>query len=348
METVLSEGMLLGMGNPLLDISAVTDEKFLEKYALRANDAILAEEKHMPLYKEIIENYNVEYIAGGSTQNALRVAQWILQKPNVTVFIGSVGKDNYSRILENKAREDGVNVKYQYTTERPTGTCAVLITNNGAYRSLCANLAAAECFSVSHLQQPDVKKLIDNADFYYSSGFFLTVSIETIIEVAQIALKRNKLFMMNLSAPFLPVFYKYQMMRAMPYVDILFGNETEALAFAKEQNFGTEDLKAIALKMILLPKQNRSRQRIVILTQGSKLPVLLATDDKITEFPVKEVPPEQVVDTNGAGDAFVGGFLSQLVQNEPYDVCVKCGIWAAAQIVQRSGCTFSGKSTFSP
>ncbi|XP_073993108.1 adenosine kinase 2 isoform X2 [Rhodnius prolixus] len=276
METVLSEGMLFGMGNPLLDISAITDDEFLQKYDLRPNDAILAEAKHMPLYKEIIENYNVEYIAGGSTQNALRVAQWILQKKNVTAFIGSVGKDDYSRILENKAREDGVNVRYQYTAERQTGTCAVLITNNGAYRSLCANLAAAECFVVSHLQEPAVKKLIEHAEFYYSSGFFLTVSIDTILEVAQIALQRNKLFMMNLSAPFLPVFYKEQMMRAMPYVDILFGNETEALAFAKEQNFCTEDLTTIALKMTLLPKQNRLRPRIVILTQGSKLPVLLA------------------------------------------------------------------------
>lgn len=67
--------MLFGMGNPLLDISAITDDEFLQKYDLRPNDAILAEAKHMPLYKEIIENYNVEYIAGGSTQNALRVAQ---------------------------------------------------------------------------------------------------------------------------------------------------------------------------------------------------------------------------------------------------------------------------------
>lgn len=47
--------------------------------------------------------------------------QWILQKKNVTAFIGSVGKDDYSRILENKAREDGVNVRYQYTAERQTG-----------------------------------------------------------------------------------------------------------------------------------------------------------------------------------------------------------------------------------
>lgn len=33
---------------------------------------------------------------------------------------------------------------------------------------------------------------------------------------------------------------------------------------------------------------------------------------ELTEYPVPKVPEELIVDTNGAGDAFVGGFLSQL------------------------------------
>lgn len=32
-------------------------------------------------------------------------------------------------------------------------------------------------------------------------------------------------------------------------------------------------------------------------------------DGKVREFPVTQLPPEQVVDTTGAGDAFVGGLL---------------------------------------
>lgn len=67
--------MLVGLCNPLLDISAATDVAFLEKYDLQLNNAILAEEKHRPLYKELVSQYKVDYIAGGSGQNALRVAQ---------------------------------------------------------------------------------------------------------------------------------------------------------------------------------------------------------------------------------------------------------------------------------
>lgn len=41
---------LFCMGNPLLDMQVTNGEKLLEKYDLKANDAILAEEKHAPLY----------------------------------------------------------------------------------------------------------------------------------------------------------------------------------------------------------------------------------------------------------------------------------------------------------
>lgn len=158
------------MGNPLLDISAAVDDEFLAKYDMKANDAILATEKHKPLYKELIEKYESEYIAGGSVQNALRVAQWILEKPNVTTFFGCVGEDKYSKILEEAARKDGVNVQYQFTDKEPTGTCGVLLT--GMHRSLCANLAAANCFTIDHIRKQENRKLIEKAQFYYVSVSF--------------------------------------------------------------------------------------------------------------------------------------------------------------------------------
>ena len=83
--------------------------------------------------------------------------------------MGCVGKDKYSKILEKKAKEDNLDVRYQYTDEQPTGTCAVLITNNGKCRSLCANLAAANCFSPCHIEVLENKKLIEDACFYYIS-----------------------------------------------------------------------------------------------------------------------------------------------------------------------------------
>ncbi|XP_046409299.1 adenosine kinase 2-like isoform X1 [Neodiprion fabricii] len=338
-----NEGLLLGMGNPLLDISATVDEDFLKKYELKANDAILAEKKHKTLYDELIEQYKADFIAGGSTQNSMRVAQWFLERPNIATFMGCVGNDKYAQILKDKARSDGINVHYQYTDEEPTGTCAVLIT--GKERSLCANLAAANCFSVSHIQVPENRELLEKAAFIYISGFFLTVSPETIQEVARHALDKGKTFLMNLSAPFLCEFFKTPMRAALPYVDILFGNETEAETFATVNELGTKDIKEIALEISKMEKVNNKKKRIVIFTQGHG-PVILAKDNTITEFSVDQIPEEKVVDTNGAGDAFVGGFLAQFIQGRSLETSIKCGIWAASQIIQRSGCTYEGKPDF--
>lgn len=63
------------MGNPLLDMLVLAKEDLLLKYGLDANNACLAEEKHQPLYQELVDKYEVEYIAGGAVQNSLRVAQ---------------------------------------------------------------------------------------------------------------------------------------------------------------------------------------------------------------------------------------------------------------------------------
>lgn len=60
------EGAILGMCNPLLDISSDVPAEFLEKYGVSLNNAILAEEKHIPLYEDLIANYPVQYIAGNN------------------------------------------------------------------------------------------------------------------------------------------------------------------------------------------------------------------------------------------------------------------------------------------
>ncbi|XP_078034188.1 adenosine kinase 2 isoform X2 [Augochlora pura] len=297
------------------------------------------------MYEELIEKYKADFIAGGSVQNTMRVAQWFLDKPRVATYMGCVGTDKYSKILEDRARADGLNVRYQYTNKESTGTCAVLITGND--RSLCANLAAANYFSPSHIEEIENKKLIDAAEYIYLSGFFLTVTPETIQAVARHAYENNKMFMMNLGAPFLCDLYRKPMLAALPYVDVLFGNETEAETFAKVNNFQTVDRKEIALKLCKMEKINKQRQRIIVITQGAGN-VLLAKDNTVTEFPTSRIPPEKVVDTNCAGDAFVGGFLAQLIQGKDIDVCIKCGIWAATEIIQRSGCTYEGKPNFTP
>ncbi|EDW19162.1 adenosine kinase isoform X2 [Drosophila mojavensis] len=344
MTSKLQEGILVGCGNPLLDISAPVPLQFLEGYGMNVDDAILAEERHMPIYRELVDGYQAEYLAGGSVQNSLRIAQWILRQPNVAVFFGCVGQDDYADILREKARAAGVDAHYQVSPDTPTGTCAVLIT--GTHRSLCANLAAANKFTIDHLEQPANKALIDNAQYYYISGFFLTVNPPSIMRVAATANAKQRPFLMNLSAPFISQYFMEPLMAVMPYVDIIFGNEAEAHAFATAQGWPADaDLREIGKRLVALPKINSERPRIAILTQGCD-PVLLIQHDKVQEFPVTRLAVHEIVDTNGAGDAFVGGFLSQYVQGKSLDVCIRCGNYAAGHIIKNPGCTYSGEPEF--
>ncbi|XP_053306982.1 adenosine kinase isoform X1 [Spea bombifrons] len=340
-----SENTLFGMGNPLLDICAVVDKDFLDKYGLKANDQILAEDKHKELFEELVKKFKVDYHAGGSTQNSVKVAQWMIQKPHkVATFFGCIGKDKFGEILKKKAEEARVDAHYYEQSEQPTGTCAACIT--GDNRSLVANLAAANCYDkTKHLDLKENWQLVEKAKVYYIAGFFLTVSPESIMKVGTQASESNKIFCMNLSAPFISQFYKEPLMKAMPYVDILFGNETEAAAFAREQGFETDDISEIARRTQALPKVNSSRPRVVVFTQGSE-DTIMATADEVRSFPVLEIDQSKIVDTNGAGDAFVGGFLSQLVSEKPLEECVRAGHYSANVVIRRAGCTLPEKPDF--
>ncbi|XP_037933404.1 adenosine kinase isoform X2 [Teleopsis dalmanni] len=340
----LSHGKLVGFGNPLLDISAHVDTKFLEKYGLKSNDAILATEKHMEIFQELVKNYKVEYIAGGSVQNTLRVCQWIINRPCTAVFFGGVGKDKYADIIEEKARIDGVDTLYQVNDKAPTGTCAVLITGND--RSLVANLAAANFFTEDHLKIPENDEVLKNAEYIYISGFFISVSPPSIRRAAKIAVEGNRFFMMNLSAVFVLDLYKDFIMEIFPYVDTLFGNREEMLAFSEHiGKWDTKDVIKIAQNMVKYEKVNKKRKRLIVITQGYD-PVLVVQEDSVKEYDVPRAT--LIVDTNGAGDAFVGGFLSQFVNRKGLKACLHCGVWAASKIIQTHGCTFDGPADYVP
>ena len=83
----------------------------------------------------------------------------------------------------------------------------------------------------------------------------------------------------------------------------------------------------------------------------------------IREFPVK--PPLQIVDTNGAGDSFVGGklirsffvelfkyfivgFLAYLALGKSHDEAIQAGAYCAFECIQQSGCTYPEKPSFDP
>jgi len=338
-----AEGILFGIGNPLLDISAHVEPAYLDKYHLKAGNAILAEASHLPIYEEMQKLYPVEYIAGGAAQNSIRVAQWLLGTPRASVYVGCIGKDDNGKTLRSATEAAGVETQYLYDETAVTGTCAVLITDKE--RSLCTNLGAANNYKKSHIESPILQKVIERAQLYYSTGYFLTVSPDTLVHIGEHAAKNNKPFLFNLAAPFVIQFFSQQMESVLPYVDVVFSNEDEAKAFGTKYNWG-EDLKIIAQKLASWDKKNDKRPRTVIFTQGADKTVVYH-DGKIHEYQPLKIAREAIVDLNGAGDAFAGGFLAGYALGKDIEQCVKAGHYAASEVIQRSGCTLPEKPTFS-
>ncbi|RWS16667.1 adenosine kinase 1-like protein [Dinothrombium tinctorium] len=337
-DSSLREALILGLGNPLLDVSTTVSKEFLDKWGLEPNNAILATDQHQGLVEDLTKNYEVKFIAGGSVQNTMRIIQWLFSKPKVCTFMGCIGNDFFGRCMEFKATEDGVRVVYMTDPKEKTGHCVVLITENGQCRSMCAFLGAANNFKKDHL----VKnwEYAEKAKYFYVSGFHIPVSLPSILELANHANShQDKRFCFNLSAQYISQVFGEQLLSVVPFIDLLFGNETEAAAFAELNKWtDTKDLKEIAKRIANMGKANNNKPRIVIITQG-KDPVIVAkqNETETKEYVVKPIEASEIVDTNGAGDAFVGGFLSQFVQDKSIEECVRVGIYAAQQIIRQDG-----------
>ena len=276
-----------------------SDETTLAKYGLKPNDAILAEEKHMGLYEDLLTNHSAVQIAGGAAQNTARGAQYILP-PNSTLYIGAVGKDKYADILRSSCEKAGLRTEYLEVPDVPTGRCGVIIT--GRDRSLCTHLAAANEYKIDHLRRPEIWSLVEKAKVYFVGGYHLTVSPPAILALGEQAAKEDKPFILSLSAPFIPIFFKEPLEQTSPYWDYVIGNETEARAWAEGQGKETRDVKDIAKLIADLPKKNGGRKRTVVITQGTDPTVVVVQGEgEVREYPVHKIEDKDICDTNGAG-----------------------------------------------
>ena len=147
---------------------------------------------------------------------------------------------------------------------------------------------------------------------------------------------------MNFSAPFIPQLYTKQLQDILPYTDVIIGNEAEAEAWAiatgsLDLQQQQRDLPAIARSIALLPKFNPSHPRIVIFTQGARETVMVTSDEPNNPqfFPVNPLRDYRIVDTNGAGDAFAGGFVGALVSGKNLGDSILAGHALACACVQQ-------------
>merc|ERR1712019_216373 len=176
----------------------------------------------------------------------------------------------------------------------------------------------------------------------YSAGFFITVSPDAIEAVSNQTAKSGAIYCLNLSAPFIVQVPPFRacLEKTLPNCDFLF--ENEALAYAEAVGWETTNVEFIATRLSLVPmnvKGGQSKKRTVVITQGCE-PTIVAVHGNVTLHPINKLDASKIVDTNGAGDAFVGGFLAALSKGKSVADCCNAGNHAASIIIQHSGCTY--------
>ena len=142
---------------------------------------------------------------------------------------------------------------------------------------------------------------------------------------------------MNLSAPFIAQFFGSQLQQVLPHTDVVIGNEAEAEAWGAANGLSDpKDLAAVAKAIASGPKTNAARPRTVVFTQGAESTVVVTADkpDEPKWFKVHALTDDQIVDTNGAGDAFAGGFIGALVAGKTVDEAVEVGHKMGSMCVQ--------------
>lgn len=162
--------------------------------------------------------------------------------------------------------------------------------------------------------------------------------------ICEFATANDKPLGFNLSALFVVQFFMDKVKATIKHADFVFCNEDEGSEFAKSEGLESSDRVGIAKKIASYEKASSTRPRIVIITQGAE-PTIVATgrageEAKVELIPVAPIDASLIVDTNGAGDSFVGGFFAELAKGSSLTTAVNVGNVLAGKVIQRSGAVY--------
>ncbi|ELR11098.1 kinase, pfkB superfamily protein [Acanthamoeba castellanii str. Neff] len=352
-----SRPVLVGLGCPILDIKAAVSEEFLATRGLALRQFSVTTDCHRAhaLYREAVDSgARIQYSAGGSTQNVIRVAQWLLGAGHRCAFVGSVGDDDFARLLRREVEAEGSAAAFCYvgTPGHATGNCLALTLagDKEDRRHQLFTAGASETFDFASLAE-DTKQVIDGASYVYLECAFLAFAADHLLALAQRSKDQSKCVVVNLSNISVVNKHRDAILRLLPLADVVFAKEKEALALAPAQ---TPEEAAL-----ILSRRRGSDTSIVVVTRGTQ-PTVVACEGQASVFAVPVVPKEKIVDLIGSGDAFVGGFLAAFVHRHHPKTkevfahhhhlaqCVASGHFASSEVIQHAGCMFSSGSTRPP
>ena len=332
---------IIAIGEPIIDISSQIDEETLQKYGLKLGQTILANEENYPFFNKLENSAEVYYTPGGSVLNILRVASKFLNQESNNKYkltmLGSVGSDKFKLNILNTLNSSGIKPILQIIPNIETSRCAVGICKKD--RCLVTDIRASKYLSEDFLVQ-NAQEIL-NHDALIIEGYFLKDKYELCKKLCEEFNRLNKLVILTLCNTFMIEFHNEKIIELSNRADIIFGNfRTIQLLVGERGNNIQETIEKAHKKFT--PKE-----RLLVITAGcqgafcSKFNYQKMQLEFISQYFPSYIKRSQIVDLNGAGDAFFGGFLSQQMKGKILKVCFKAGNDAANIVLRNVGCSFS-------
>jgi sugar/nucleoside kinase (ribokinase family) len=292
---------ILGIGNALVDIiTMLHDDRIIRSLRLPRGSMTLVDRAMSDRVQEEIEGEKRVIVTGGSVANAINGVA------NLGVpcgFLGTVGADELGKLFGEEQKNQGIEPLLIHS-ELPTGRAVGLVEPDGE-RTFATYLGAA---SELHPDDITVERLQD-FDIFFIEGY-LVYNHALIMAAASVAKEAGLIIALDLASYNVVEANREILIELVDnYVDIVFANEEEAIAFT-----GMQPLESV--------QELAERCNIAVVKIGKEGAYI----QQGTVWHHVPAAGNLVVDTTGAGDFFAAGFLSGIAKG--YDL-FKSGLLGA-------------------
>lgn len=231
-------------------------------------------------------------------------------------FLGRVGDDEFGEPLVQALEEKGIDTTLiKPASATPTGAAFITVTPDGE------NAITVAPGANRSLTPGDVEAAADEIG---EAGVFVAqmeVPVQAVLRAVEVAAEKGTRALVNLA----PTFEVPR--ELLEKLDPLVVNEHEAAFLLGREVEGVKGALSAA------PELLSSGPRSAVITIGEDGAVL-ADGESVEHLPAPEV---DVVDTTGAGDAFVGALATQIARGASLQEAVAYAVRAGAAAVTKEG-----------
>jgi len=274
------------------------------------NADLVVRAPYFPQPGETISGEDLQVIPGGKGANQAVAAARL---GSSVALLGRVGRDNFGDFLLDNLKSNKVDSQLVQRDHAATGTAIIIVDSNGQNSIVLSPGANGKVSSadVNHAPFPAGGLLL----------LQLEIPIPTVLSAAQRARENNVRVILN------PAPAKELPKELISLAHFIFPNESELGILTRLPVNDVSSAERAAKQLLELGAQN------VIVTLGSN-GALIVTRERATHIPAFKV---NVVDTTAAGDAFIGGFATALLQNKSLEESVRYGCACGALATTKFG-----------